>query len=122
MEDKVLEAWGISASVDVYDCNPSKIRDAAYIKQFVVDLCKLIDMKRFGDTQVVHFGDNDKVAGYSMVQLIETSLISGHFANLSNNVYLDIFSCKYYDPEVVKQFVQDYFGGTYSRMTVSLRE
>jgi len=122
MEDKVLEAWGISASVDVYDCNPSKIRDAAYIKQFVVDLCKLIDMKRFGDTQVVHFGDNDKVAGYSMVQLIETSLISGHFANLSNNAYLDIFSCKYYDPEVVKQFVQDYFGGTYSRMTVSLRE
>jgi len=32
-----------------------------------------------------------------MIQLIETSLISGHFANLTNSAYIDIFSCKGYD-------------------------
>ena len=39
-----------------------------------------------------------------MVQLIETSLISGHFANDTNSAYLDIFSCKGYDPAVVEEF------------------
>ncbi|SMC65777.1 S-adenosylmethionine decarboxylase [Desulfocicer vacuolatum DSM 3385] len=107
----VRDAWGIASSIDIYGCNPEKIRNADYIKQFVKDLCDLIEMKRFGDTQVVHFGEDEKVAGFSMVQLIETSLISGHFANLTNTVYLDVFSCKTYDPEVVKIFSQEYFEG-----------
>ena len=42
-------------------------------------------------------------------QLIETSLISGHFANQSNNIYLDIFSCKFYDPNVVAEFAKKFF-------------
>ncbi|HKJ99534.1 MAG TPA: S-adenosylmethionine decarboxylase [Desulfotignum sp.] len=115
------EAWGIASAIDIYDCNPQKIRDAAYIKSFVVQLCELIDMKRFGETRVVHFGEDEKVAGFSMVQLIETSLISAHFANLTNTVYLDVFSCKAYDPEKVKQFSQTSFGGSFSRITVTHR-
>jgi len=122
MKDKVLDTWGIASSIDIHDCNPDKIRDAEFIKQFVIDLCILIDMKRFGDTQVVHFGDSEQVAGYSMVQLIETSLISGHFANLTNRVYLDVFSCKYYDPEKVRRFAQDSFEGLFSKITVVLRD
>jgi S-adenosylmethionine/arginine decarboxylase-like enzyme len=87
----------------------------------VVQLCDLIEMKRFGDTQVVHFGEDEKVAGFSMVQLIETSLISAHFANLTNTVYLDVFSCKAYDPEVVREFSQTSFGGSFSRISVTHR-
>jgi len=70
-------------------------------------------MKRFGETQVVHFGEDEKVAGFSMVQLIETSLISAHFANLTNTVYLDVFSCKMYDPAAAAAFAQKFFGGSH---------
>ena len=66
-------------------------------------------MKRFGETQVVHFGEDERVAGFSMTQLIETSLISAHFANQSNTTYLDVFSCKAYDPEVVTRFATSFF-------------
>ena len=66
-------------------------------------------MKRFGKCTVVNFGEDEKVAGFSMTQLIETSLISGHFANLTNNVYLDIFSCKYFSPKVVAEFAKKFF-------------
>ena len=103
------EPWGISASIDLYGCNPKIIRSVSKIKIFVKKLCKLIEMKRFGDTQVVFFGEDKKVEGYSMTQLIQTSLISAHFANLTNTVYLDIFSCKHYSPEVVAEFAKDYF-------------
>jgi S-adenosylmethionine/arginine decarboxylase-like enzyme len=115
-------AWGIASAIDIYECDPDKIRDADYIRQFVVELCKLIGMKRFGETQVVHFGEEERVAGYSMVQLIETSLISAHFANQTNAVYLDVFSCKAYDPEIVRRFAQFIFGGSHSTLNVTLRQ
>jgi S-adenosylmethionine/arginine decarboxylase-like enzyme len=113
--------WGIASSFDIYNCDPDTIRDADKIKQFVKELCDLIEMKRFGETTVVHFGEDEKVAGFSMIQLIETSLISAHFANLTNTTYLDVFSCKPYDPAVVEDFARKFFGGTHVITNVNLR-
>jgi S-adenosylmethionine/arginine decarboxylase-like enzyme len=114
------KAWGLCTAVDLQDCNPEFIRDAEHIRRYVVELCELIGMKRFGECQVVKFGEG-RVAGYSMVQLISTSLISGHFADDSNNAYLDIFSCKGYDPAVVEAFSKEFFGASRSLATVTLR-
>ena len=114
-------AWGVASSIDIYDCAPETIRDADKIRQFVAELCELIEMKRFGPTQVVHFGEDERVAGFSMVQLIETSLISAHFANQTNTTYLDVFSCKAYDPEVVADFAQRFFGGSHCITQVNVR-
>jgi len=115
------QVWGIASSIDIYNCEPQLIRSAEAIRRFVAELCDLIEMKRFGETQVVHFGEDERVAGYSMVQLIETSLISAHFANQTNTTYLDVFSCKEYAPEAVREFSQTYFGGSHSTLNVTLR-
>jgi S-adenosylmethionine/arginine decarboxylase-like enzyme len=114
------KAWGLCTAVDLQDCHPDLIRNADHIRRYVVELCELIDMKRFGECQVVDFGSG-RVAGYSMVQLISTSLISGHFANDTNGAYLDIFSCKGYDPAVVEEFSKKFFGARRSTATVTLR-
>jgi len=102
--------WGLYTSVDLKGCNPASIRDPEKIHQFIIELCDLIDMKRFGEPQIVHFGPTERVAGYSMTQLIETSLISGHFANETNAAYLDIFSCKEYEPSKAAEFCRNFFG------------
>ena len=120
-ESKTQAVWGIASSIDIYDCNPDTIRDAQKIKEFVARLCKLIEMKRYGETQVIHFGEEERVAGFSMVQLIETSLISAHFANLTNTVYLDVFSCKPYDLKVVEEFSMKFFGGKRATTNVKYR-
>jgi S-adenosylmethionine/arginine decarboxylase-like enzyme len=116
--NELAQPWGIQSCIDLYDCNPETIRDAEKIKQFVKELCVLIDMKRFGETQVVHFGADEKVAGFSMTQLIETSLISAHFANLTNTTYLDVFSCKYYDSDKAAAFAKNFFGAKEVRLQV----
>ena len=108
-ENRLINPWGLLSCIDLYECDGETIRNVEKIKQFVVDLCDLIQMKRFGETQVVHFGEDEMVAGYSMTQLIETSLISAHFANRSNTTYLDVFSCKPYKPEVVAEFAKVFF-------------
>jgi len=122
VEQAVLQsAWGIASSFDIYNCDPDAIRSDERIRQFVAELCDLIEMKIFGETTVVNFGEDERVAGYSMVQLIETSLISAHFANMTNTVYLDVFSCKLYDPKIVADFAQKFFAGSHCITHSNLR-
>jgi len=118
---KKEKPWGMSTTIDLYDCNPKTIRDAEMIKSFVRELCDLIKMRRFGDTIVVNFGEDPRVAGYSMTQLIETSLISAHFANESNAVYLDVFSCKEYPPQVAAAFAKKFFEAKEVKISVNFR-
>ena len=66
-------------------------------------------MKRFGEPIIVSFGEDEAVSGYSMTQLIETSLVSGHFANKTNAAFIDIFSCKVYNPIIAATFTKKYF-------------
>ncbi|MDT8445605.1 MAG: S-adenosylmethionine decarboxylase [bacterium] len=115
------EPWGWSTSVDLYGCDPEAIRSEVKIKEYVKQLVALLQMKAFGETQVVHFGEDEKVEGFSMTQLIETSLISGHFANASNAAYLDIFSCKAYDAEEAAKFSKEFFGAKEVSMQMLVR-
>jgi len=101
--------WGLLTSIDLFNCDPDLIRDAEAVKRYVYELCDLIGMKRFGECIVVDFGEDPKVSGFSMTQLIETSLISGHFANQSNSAYIDIFSCKWYDQKKAIEFTKNFF-------------
>ncbi|HKL00975.1 MAG TPA: adenosylmethionine decarboxylase [Desulfotignum sp.] len=114
--------WGVLTSVDVYHTDPDLIRDAESIRDFVYQLCNLIEMKQYGDCQVVHFGEDERVEGFRMTQPSETALISGHFANASNTVYLDVFSCKYYDPRQVAEFSLSFFNGRHYKMQTALRQ
>jgi S-adenosylmethionine decarboxylase len=139
-------AWGISTAIDIYGCDPATIRNQDHIARFTRELCDLLRVKRFGETQVVRFGDDPRVYGYSMiqligsvygincgsaavdvyghlmVQLIEASLVSGHFAEASNTVYLDIFSCKWYDAEAAAAFAREFFRGERTRVQTCLRQ
>jgi S-adenosylmethionine/arginine decarboxylase-like enzyme len=114
--------WGLLSSLDAKNCDPELIRSAEAIKEYVLKLCELIKMKRFQDTVVVNFGEDEKVAGYSMFQLIETSCISGHFANLTNASYIDIFSCKIYDPYVAAEFTREFFKATDAAVHICFRK
>jgi len=98
------------------------IRSADKIKEYVTSLCEKIEMKRYGETVVVHFGQDPRVSGFSMTQLIETSLISGHFANESNSVYIDVFSCKFYHPWQVAEFTKAFFNSEDYSIHIVLRK
>ena len=108
-KESEVEYWGISSCINLYDCDLSLMQNADAIRDFVVLLCDRIKMRRYGETQVVFFGDEPRVQGFSMTQLIETSLISAHFADASQAIYLDVFSCAPYDPEETAQFAADFF-------------
>lgn len=96
--------WGWHLVLNLYNCDSERIQSAEVIREFVIELCDLIEMRRFGEPTIVNFGDDPRVSGYSLVQLIETSNVCAHFANESASVYLDIFSCKKFDPQIAADF------------------
>lgn len=114
--------WGKSLSVDVKNCNAEIIRNPLAIQLYVERLIKMLDMKAYGECQVIHFGEDEKVAGLSFTQLISTSLISGHFADATNTAYIDIFSCKDYDADLVAKFTLEYFCGDEVTTHLALRQ
>lgn len=116
------QSWGLHSNIDLHKCDHDLIRSADKIKEYVKLLCEKIEMKRFGETVVAHFGQDPRVSGFSMTQLIETSLISGHFANESNNVYIDIFSCKFYHPWKAAEFSKTYFKAQDYNIRIVLRK
>ena len=108
-KESEVEYWGVSTCINLYSCDLSLMQNADAIREFVVLLCDRIKMRRYGETQVVFFGDEPRVQGFSMTQLIETSLISAHFADASRAIYLDVFSCAPYDPDDAARFAAEYF-------------
>ncbi len=115
------DAWGLCTSIDLHDCKylmDESPESEEAIKRFVIELCDLIDMNRYGAPAVKWFGSGG-VEGYTLTQLIETSCVSAHWAG--DRMFLDIFSCKFYDPYEALEFVKAYFKSDDASVNVWLR-
>ena len=90
---KTVNSWGYHLIINAGNCDPKALRSKSTIIAFTKALVKEIKMVAFGQPRVVMFGSGNK-KGYTLVQLIETSNICAHFVEETNDIYLDIFSCK----------------------------
>lgn len=88
-------------------CN-EKLLSKGMVAQFLLELAKRIDMVPFGEPLVERFGDGIEL-GISGVQLIETSAIVIHTNDGARDMYLDVFSCKDFNPDDVVDFVHSTF-------------
>lgn len=104
------KAWGFHLILDMGGCN-DRINDPEVVKEFLVKLVPALDMFPIGKPQVV-FVDTDEGKGVSGIQLITTSTITFHGDADGNCVYLDVFSCKEYKPEIVLEMVVGFFAPT----------
>ena len=108
--------YGIELILDMQGCDTSKFTRAS-ITEYFERLCELIDMQR----EDLHFWDDVAVSeedkqtsphtqGTSAVQFILTSSIVLHTLDQLRAVYINIFSCKVYDPKVAEEFSVEWFG------------
>ena len=118
-------SWGYHL---ILDCKGSKmckelVRDAKFIKEFTKMLVDGIEMKAYGEPIIEHFATHEeKASGFSLVQLIETSAITGHFCDINGDFYLDIFSCKSFSIDIAKEIVYSYFNPKLIRETFLTRQ
>lgn len=103
--------FGWELILNLYDCDPAKVRSRDQLLMFMHQLCReILDMKLYGDPIIARFGEHRPVnVGYTVVQLVETSTVVAHCSELKNSVYLEIFSCKPYDSAAVCDFCRHFF-------------
>lgn len=110
---KCASSWGYHLIVNAGSCDSQALRSKATIAAFAKQLVKDIDMVAYGPPRIVMFGEGNK-RGYTLVQLISTSNITAHFVEETNDIYLDIFSCKPFD----KSIALDLFRKTFHPKTL----
>ena len=102
--------WGQHLILDLTNCDRDAIKNPVTIRTFSADLVQAIGMKAYGEPILEHFATHEPASGgYTLVQLIETSNITAHFAEQSGDVYLDVFSCKAFSEENAIAVCEKYF-------------
>jgi S-adenosylmethionine/arginine decarboxylase-like enzyme len=115
--------WGKHLIIDMSAGDPARVRNGEHICCFVGTLVDAIGMKAYGPPLLQHFAEHvPEAAGFSVVQLIETSAITGHFCDKSGDAYIDIFCCKDFDAAMAVDVVRKAFGPEQVNMLVLSRQ
>jgi S-adenosylmethionine/arginine decarboxylase-like enzyme len=107
--------YGYELVLDLHGCNPRRF-NRKDIDDYFTELCQRIDMQKCE----VHFWDDVGVQpeerqtyphtkGTSAVCFILTSSIVIHTLDILKTVYVNIFSCKDFDPDLAAAFTRDWF-------------
>lgn len=99
--------WGYHLMLDCSGCERIDSRENIY--NFTKEMVKRINMTAHGEPVIEYLLEGDPKQGYSMMQLITTSNICGHFMELDGTAYFDVFSCKKFDIEVAQDVVREFF-------------
>ena len=103
------KSWGYHLILDCNGCDSLAIRNEELLVEWIGALVERINMKAHGDPIITYNGEQPYHSGYTVVQIITTSSIVAHFIDEPASVYLDVFSCKTFDPQIVKDIMREYF-------------
>ena len=102
--------WGWHLILDCSECNDN-ISDKDTIQTVIKELVNRTKMKAVGKPIIKFLKPGDiHLQGYSCIQLIETSSITMHLNDApESSAYIDVFSCKEFEPQVVIDVIKEYF-------------
>ena len=107
--------YGHELILDLHGCDPATFTRAS-IDGYFETLCKAINMikcERYWWDDVGVPPEEQQTSphtkGTSAVQFILTSTIVVHTLDLLKAVYVNIFSCKEFDPAMAKQITMEWF-------------
>lgn len=110
MVRKEKKIYGLELILELFDCDLDIITSKSKIEEFIVKICKVIKMKRFGKALIKRFqGGGYFGKGFSFFQFITTSSIVGHFIEKDKIAFLNIFSCNIFDYKKAADFAKKFF-------------
>ena len=115
-ETETKKNYGYELILDLHGCDPNKFTRKS-LDSFFSELCDLIEMEKckvhFWDDVGVHPEEQQtdpRTKGTSAVCFILTSTIVIHTLDLLEAAYVNVFSCKDFEPEVTAEFAKRWFG------------
>jgi S-adenosylmethionine/arginine decarboxylase-like enzyme len=99
------------ATIDLHDCDARRLAEPESIRRFVPAVIEAIGMRAHGPLMIERFGEAE-LEGWSALQFIETSSITIHADEVWARCFIDIFSCRAFEPEAAVAIAAAHFGGT----------
>lgn len=108
-----LAPWGHYAILDCSECNLASIQSEETLRTWITEVLVAIEMEAIGGPIIARTGvDQADKEGFTLVQIIETGSIVAHFIDRDRHIYVDVFSCKEFTPEVVETCLKKHFGAS----------
>lgn len=105
-----MSGYGPHLTLDLFNANPTKLSDVKFCEDFLLNYPGKIGMTLIDGPRVFFFKSEipseSGVTGYS---IIAESHISIHTYPRKKFAFIDIFSCKYFDHESVKDEIISIF-------------
>ncbi len=113
--------YGMELIADIRGCDFSGLTQKT-LGDFLIALVEHVKMVRHGEPLM--WEDHSGIPhldGISAIQFIETSNVVCHALNLTSTMYLNLFSCREFDPESALKFTMEYWKATDENHTVIAR-
>ena len=110
--------YGQELILDIHRCDVSKFNreDIDTFFEEVCSLTKMVQCERYWwddiGVPIEEQQTSPHAKGTSAVQFILTSSIVVHTLDLLGKVYINVFTCKDFDPNIVAKYAETWFGGT----------
>ncbi len=101
--------WGLDLAINLQNCDLGVIQSEEHLTIYLVEICDLMKMNRVGDPQFTYLSPTIALAGYTVVQLIETSSIIIHLCDQPQSAYFNLFSCREFNPVIVTKNTMQFF-------------
>jgi hypothetical protein len=106
-------AWGIEAVIDLYGCDPGRLRDPGVWRAFIANLVTVIGVKAHGELRLERSGQGD-LCDWSAVQPLVTGSITGQGDEAGLRCFCNVISCCEFDPVAAATVAAAYFGGAHT--------
>ena len=115
--------WGYHLILDCSACDVPSIQSRENVYNWITGLVRAIDMEPIGEPRIEYTAAEfpDK-AGFTAIQVIVTSSIVAHFVDSTGDVYIDVFSCKEFDNNVVVDTIKNAFSPKKIRINYLTRQ
>lgn len=101
--------WGYELILDCSDCN-EKIDDPPTVTAYLKEMVTALKMIAVGEPLVHQFtGEGTEGRGTSGVQIITTSSVTFHSDDDGEAAYINVFSCKAFEPQTAIDLTRKYF-------------
>lgn len=118
-----MNYWGYHLILDVSGCSKKLMSDRENVYNWMKTLVKDIDMEPVGEPKIEYTAANDiNKAGFTAVQIIITSSIVAHFIDATEQIYIDVFSCKQFNTDIVQHSIKNWFDAKRMRVFFITRQ
>ena len=101
---------GLHVTIDGKECNKKKLKDFCFIYKTLEKIPELLDMQIITRPYVISWLDKgSRIPGISGFVIIAESHVSIHTYPETNKLFMDLFSCKAFDSELLINFVKKTF-------------